>query len=83
MPVYKIAYFRPTDNIQGVENVRVGGWLGGVQSIFGSFGQNTLLSQTHDPFLNFFWRGLVGECWEGPTSHPPEGKCWKGPKHPP
>ena len=62
MPVYKIAYFRPTDNTHGVENVRVGGWLQGVQSIFGSFGQNTLLSQTHDPFLKFFFGGVMGEC---------------------
>ena len=77
MPVYKIAYFRPKGNIQGVENVRVGGWLGGVQSIFGSFGQNTHLSQTHDPFLIFFWGGRVmGECWKGPTSPHPEGECW-------
>ena len=57
MPVYKIAYFRPTDNIQGVENVRAGGWLGGVQSIFESFCQNTLLSQTHDYFFIFFGGG--------------------------
>ena len=57
VPVHIIALFRPTDNIQGVENVRVSGWLGGVQSIFGSFGQNTLLPQTHDPFLFLGGRG--------------------------
>ena len=71
MPVYKIAYFRPTDYIQGVENVRVGGWLGDVQSIFGSFGPNSLLSQTHDPVFEFFFEvGVMGECWKGPTSPP-------------
>ena len=85
-----MAYFRPTDNIQGVKNVRVGGWLQGVQSIFGSFGQNTILSQTHHPFFEFFFGGVMGECWKGPTSPPlrgsvgrvlntpPEGGCCVG-----
>ena len=70
MPVHIMADFRPADNIQGIENVREGGWLGGVQSIFGSFGQNTLLSQTHDPFFEiFFWGGCDGGMLEG--SHIP------------
>ena len=57
MPVYKIDYVRPTNNIQGVGNVRVCGWLEDIQSIFGSFEQKTLLSQTHD---HFFEKTLCG-----------------------